>query len=78
MTKTNFKSLSIKFLSLMFAISLIAAMAVLGGCAGSSSSSETSSKATQAVSESSADENLLSPSVTEKAEMQLKTISVQA
>ena len=60
MTKTNFKSLSIKFLSLMFAISLIASMAVLGGCSGSSSSSETSSKATEAVSESSADENLLS------------------
>ena len=60
MTKTNFKSLSIKFLSLMCAISLIASMAVLGGCSGSSSSSETSSKATEAVSESSADENLLS------------------
>lgn len=60
MTKTNFKSLSIKFLSLMFAISLIASMAVLGGCSGSSSSFETSSKATEAVSESSADENLLS------------------
>lgn len=60
MTKTNFKSLSIKFLSLMFAISLIASMAVLGGCSGSSSSSDTSSKATEAVSESSADENLLS------------------
>lgn len=60
MTKTNFKSLSIKFLSLMCAISLIASMAVLCGCSGSSSSSETSSKATEAVSESSADENLLS------------------
>lgn len=60
MTKTNFKSLSIKFLSFLCAISLIASMAVLGGCSGSSSSSETSSKATEAVSESSADENLLS------------------
>lgn len=56
MTKTNFKSLSIKFLSLICAISLIASMAVLGGCSGSSSSSDTSSKATEAVSE----ENLLS------------------
>ncbi len=60
MTKTNFKSLSIKFLSLMCAISLIASMSVLGGCSGSSSSSETSSKATEAVSESSSDEKLLS------------------
>ena len=60
MTKTNFKSLSIKFVSLICAIALIASMAVLGGCSGSSSSSETSSKATEAVSESSADENLLS------------------
>lgn len=60
MTKTNFKSLSIKFLSLLCAIALIASTAVLGGCSGSSSSSETSSKATEAVSESSADENLLS------------------
>lgn len=60
MTKTNFKSLSIKFLSLLCAISLIASMAVLDGCSGSSSNSETSSKATEAVSESSADENLLS------------------
>lgn len=60
MTKTNFKSLSIKFLSLICAIALIASTAVLGGCSGSSSSSETSSKATEAVSESSADENLLS------------------
>ena len=60
MTKTNFKSLSIKFLSFMCAISLIASIAVLGGCSGSSSSSETSSKATEAVSESSNEENLLS------------------
>ena len=60
MTKTNFKSLSIKFVSLICAIALIASTAVLGGCSGSSSSSETSSKATEAVSESSADENLLS------------------
>ena len=60
MTKTNFKSLSIKFLSLMCAISLIASMSVLGGCSGSSSSSETSSKATEAVSEASTEENLLS------------------
>ena len=60
MTKTNFKSLSIKFLSLMCAISLIASMAVLGGCSGSSSSSETSSKATEEVSEASSDEKLLS------------------
>ena len=60
MTKTNFKSLSIKFLSLICAIALIASTAVLGGCSGCSSSSETSSKATEAVSESSADENLLS------------------
>lgn len=60
MTKTNFKSLSIKFLSLMCAISLIASMSVLGGCSGSSSSAETSSKATEAVSEASTEENLLS------------------
>lgn len=61
MTKTNLKSLSIKSLSFMCAIFLIASMAVLGGCSGSTSSSETSSKATEAVSESSAnDENLLS------------------
>lgn len=60
MTKTNFKSLSIKFLSLMCAIFLIASMSVLGGCSGSSSSSKTSSKATEAVSESSSDEKLLS------------------
>ena len=60
MTKTNFKSLSIKFLSLICAIALIASTAVLGGCSGSSSSSETSSKATEAVSEASTEENLLS------------------
>ena len=60
MTKTNFKSLSIKFVSLICAIALIASTAVLGGCSGSSSSSETSSKATEAVSESLDDENLLS------------------
>lgn len=60
MTKTNFKSLSIKFLSLICAISLIASMAVLSGCSGSSSSSDTSSKATEAVSEASTEENLLS------------------
>lgn len=60
MTKTNFKSLSIKFLSLICAIALIASTAVLGGCSGSSSSSETSSKATETVSEASTEENLLS------------------
>lgn len=60
MTKTNFKSLSIKFLSLICAISLIASMAVLSGCSGSSSSSDTSSKATEAVSEASTEEKLLS------------------
>lgn len=60
MTKTNFKSLSIKFVSLICAIALIASTAVLGGCSGSSSSSETSSKATEAVSEASTEENLLS------------------
>ena len=60
MTKTNFKSLSIKFVSLICAIALIASTAVLGGCSGSSSSSETSSKATEAVSEASSDEKLLS------------------
>lgn len=60
MTKTNFKSASIKLLSLICTIALIASMAVLSGCSGSSSSSEASSKATEAVSESSTDENLLS------------------
>lgn len=60
MTKTNFESVSIRILSLLCTITLIASMAVLSGCSGSSSSSETSSKATEAVSESSADENLLS------------------
>ena len=60
MTKTNFKSASIKLLGLICTIALIASMAVLGGCSGSSSSSEASSKATEAVSESSTDENLLS------------------
>lgn len=60
MTKTNFKSLSIKFVSLICALSLIASMAVLSGCSGSSSSSDTSSKATEAVSEASTEENLLS------------------
>ena len=60
MTKTNFKSVSIRILSLLCTITLIASMAVLSGCSGESSSSDTSSKATEAVSESSADENLLS------------------
>lgn len=60
MTKTNLKSASIKFLSLICAIALIVSMAVLSGCSGESSSSDTSSKATEAVSEASTDENLLS------------------
>lgn len=60
MTKTNFKSVSIRILTLLCTITLIASMAVLGGCSGESSSSDTSSKATEAVSEASADENLLS------------------
>lgn len=60
MTKTNFKSASIKFLNLICTIALIASMAVLSGCSESSSSSDTSSEATKAVSEASTEENLLS------------------
>ncbi|MGN1432743.1 MAG: peptidylprolyl isomerase [Ruminococcus sp.] len=60
MTKTNFKSVSTKILSLFCTIALIASMAVLGGCSGEASSSDTSSKATEAVSETSAEEELLS------------------
>ena len=60
MTKTNFKSASIKILNLICTIALIASMAVLGGCSGSSSSSDTSSEATKAVSEATTEDNLLS------------------
>lgn len=60
MTKTNFKSASIKILNLICTIALIASMAVLGGCSGSPSSSDTSSEDTKSVSEASTEENLLS------------------
>ena len=60
MTKTNFKSVSTKILSFFCTIALIASMAVLGGCSGEASSSDTSSKATESVSETSAEEELLS------------------
>lgn len=60
MIKTNFKSASIKILSLLCIVTLIASMAVLSGCSGNSSSSDTSSKTSEAVSEASTEENLLS------------------
>lgn len=60
MIKTNFKSASIKILSLLCIVTLMASMAVLSGCSGNSSSSDTSSKTSEAVSEASTEENLLS------------------
>lgn len=60
MTKTNLKSVSTKILSLLCTIALISSMAILSGCSGSTTSSNGSSKATEAVTESSVDEELLS------------------
>ena len=60
MTKTNFKSASIKILSLLCTIALTVSMAIMSGCSGESSSSDNSSEATETVSEASTEENLLS------------------
>lgn len=62
MIKSNFKSVSVKLLSIVCAFSLIASMMLLGGC-GESSSSDTSSKATESVSEASSEESLLTGKV---------------
>lgn len=58
--KNSIKSISIKALSLLFVVSLLASCAVLGGC-GNSNDSSSSSEATTAAATQAAEKEILAP-----------------